>query len=352
MKDFRSLFVTPGTSIRGAVEVIDRTGRQIALVVDDDEKLLGLVSDGDIRRAILDDVPFDSPVSRIMNTSPVTASSHSGSNRLLTLMKERNLRSVPLVDESGLVTGLVNLQELLSPRHRGNAVVIMAGGMGVRLQPLTLSRPKPLVEVGGRPVLEIILQRFIEQGFNRFYLSVNYKGHMIEDYFGDGSLWGADIRYLREDRRLGTAGALGLIEEKPAEPLVVMNGDLLTKVDFGHLLDFHREYEAWGTMCVRRYDFQLPYGVCQIDRHHLREIEEKPVQRFFVNAGIYVIDPRVLDMVPKGEEYDMPRLFQGLMDQGRTVTAFPVREYWLDIGRMEDFQRANADYLEHFADIS
>jgi NDP-sugar pyrophosphorylase family protein len=231
---------------------------------------------------------------------------------------------------------------------RDNWVVLMAGGLGSRLRPLTDECPKPMLRVGNKPLLETIIETFIEQGFRRFFISVNYMADTIKEYFGDGSRWGAEIQYLEETSRLGTAGALSLLPEKPQAPLLVMNGDLLTKINFRQLLDFHREHHAQGTMCVREYEFQVPYGVVKMDHHRITGFEEKPIQRYFVNAGIYVLEPQALQHIPHGVFFDMPSLFQTLMADRQEAVVFPIREYWLDIGHMADYDRANGEFARNF----
>jgi len=224
----------------------------------------------------------------------------------------------------------------------------LAGGLGSRLQPLTEDKPKPLLSVGDKPILETILESFVEQNFRRFYISVNYKADAIKEHFADGGKWNAEIRYLEEEPRLGTAGALDLIPERPELPLLVMNGDLLTRVNFQDLLDYHRDQKAEATMCVREYDFQVPFGVVEIDDHNIRSIDEKPVHRFFVNAGIYVLEPGLIDLIPKGEYFDMTDLFARALEKGYETQAFPIHEYWLDVGRIDDLDRANHDYQNGF----
>jgi len=263
-------------------------------------------------------------------------------------MKLKQLRQIPILDDHGRVISVEFYDFIALSSQLDNWVVLMAGGLGTRLQPLTDDCPKPLLEVGGRPILQTILESCIKHGFNRFYLSVSYKAKMVEDYFGNGSRWGVDIRYIREDKRMGTAGALSLLPERPTKPFLVMNGDLLTKVNFKQLLDFHLEHCAQATMCVRDYDFQVPYGVVKIQQHRLVDIEEKPAQKFFVNAGIYVLEPEVLDMIPKDEFYDMPSLFMKLVALHHETIVFPIREYWLDIGNKVDFEQAIGDFSEVF----
>lgn len=341
--------IPPDMTILKAIELIDASTLQIAMVVDEAGKLLGTVTDGDVRRCILRGTPLSQPVSEIMFKEPTIAKSHEGREAIIAKMKLKHLRQIPLVDDNGCVIGLDVWDELIDVPNRDNIVVLMAGGLGSRLGELTRDCPKPLLKVGNKPVLETILDNCREYGFNRYYISVNYKAHMVKEYFGDGSRWGIDIRYLEEDKRLGTAGALALLPENSALPLVVMNADVLTKINFKHLLDFHEEHKSVATMCVREYEFQVPFGVVKIDRHCLKEIQEKPVHRFFVNAGIYVLNGDAVTLVPRDHYFDMPALFETLLQQGYETAAFPIREYWLDIGRTADFEKANDEYGEVFS---
>ncbi|RYE87048.1 MAG: CBS domain-containing protein [Myxococcales bacterium] len=343
---WQSTLLSPADSLRRTIERIDASSLQIGLVVDADGRLLGTVTDGDVRRAILRGTRLEAPVTEVMNPQPTVGRQSESVSRRRALLQARDLRQLPIVDAAGKLIGLETLASI--DRRRDNWAVLMAGGKGVRLRPLTDDRPKPLLDVGGRPILETILERLIGHGFGRFFLSINYKGHMIEEHFGDGSRWGVQIEYLREDQPLGTAGALQLLPEAPTEPVLVMNGDLLTSVDFGQLLGFHESRRPWATMCVREYDFQVPYGVVRIDGHQLVGFDEKPVHRFFVNAGIYVLSPEALGLVPPGRPCDMPTLFQDITSRGQSAAVFPVREYWMDIGQLEDFKRAQQDFAGIF----
>jgi NDP-sugar pyrophosphorylase family protein len=246
------------------------------------------------------------------------------------------------------VVGLVLRDELLTPQPLANHVIFMAGGLGSRLRPMTEETPKPLLTVGRKPLLETILEGFIEHGFRHFHMSVNYKAEQVKQHFGDGERWGVEIDYLEEDEQLGTAGPLGLLPEVPEEPILVMNADVLTKVNFRNILDFHFEQGASATMCVREYDFRVPFGVVNIERDRIVGIEEKPLQTFFVNAGIYVVSPELLDLVGKDEPLDMPEFFGRAIDAGHHAAVFPVREYWMDVGRLDDYERANGEFFRIF----
>lgn len=348
MKDWKQILISPSTSIREALQIIDSSAMQIALVVDGNGRLLGTVTDGDIRRGILKGIMLEEAVQRVMNAHPTVAKAYERRDIVLAVMKLKRLNHIPVIDDEGHVIKVETLQELIRVDEKENWVVLMAGGLGSRLRPLTDDCPKPLLRVGGKPVLETILENFMEYGFRKFFLSVNYRAEMVEEYFKDGSQWGVEIQYIRETKRLGTAGALSLLPHRPTKPILIMNGDLLTKVNFQQLLDFHIEHQAQATMCVREYKYQIPYGVVKMDKHLLKGIDEKPVERFLVNAGIYVLEPKALDYIPSDECFDMPGVFEKIIKNNGETTVFPIREYWLDIGQMSDFERANIEFGEVF----
>jgi dTDP-glucose pyrophosphorylase len=347
MKDWRAALVSPDTPIKDVLQVIDAV--RIGVVVDGDRRLLGTITDGDIRRGLLRQLSLDQPVSAIMHTTPHVASARLSRAEIRQLPEASLFRFLPVVDDDNQVVGLEGVVAMVSPQLSSNLVVLMAGGKGTRLRPLTETVPKPMLKVGARPLLETILLHIAEQGFNHFLISVNYHAEMITQHFESGRRWNVDIAYLHEDRQLGTAGALSLIRERPDKPFVVMNGDLLTKVDLLHLLDYHAETNALATMCVREYDLQVPYGVVNIEANRIRSIEEKPVHRFFVNAGIYVFSPEVLDLIKPDTDLDMPALFDRIIETGNRPAVFPIREYWLDIGKLDDFHRANVEFSEVFS---
>lgn len=349
MSAWESTLVPPTASIRDTLAIIDAGSMQIALVVDGRRRLLGTVTDGDVRRGILRGHGLDEPVAAIMNGQPTVARLDETREDIFALMKRRQLHHVPVLNGDGEVVGIEFIDAILHTGVRPNWVVIMAGGAGHRLRPLTDDCPKPLLEIGNKPILETIVDAFVADGFRRFHISVNYRADMVEQHFGDGGRWGADIRYLRETTELGTAGALSLLPGRPADPLIVMNGDLLTKVNFGHVLDFHRREQAMATMCVRQLQQTVPYGVLTVDQHRIAAIEEKPRLSFLVNAGIYVLEPACLDYLPaSGGPCHMPALFSTLIEHGCTTAAFPIREYWIDVGRVDDFERAKGEYSENF----
>jgi dTDP-glucose pyrophosphorylase/CBS domain-containing protein len=342
-RDFTRLFVAPSSTIKEAVTVIDRESMQIALVCDGD-RLLGTVTDGDVRRGLLRGLGLDSPVEAVMNVQFKRLPAGSSARDALALMRREMLHQIPLVDDAGNIVDLYLLEDLVRTPHLQNTVVIMAGGEGKRLRPLTADCPKPMLRVGGKPLLEIILEKCIEAGFANFLISVNYLREQIQHYFSDGQVWGVNIRYLEESQPLGTGGALSLMPEMPELPILVMNGDVLTRVDFSRLMRFHNDHSAAMTMCVREHTTQIPYGVVAVDGVEIEAIEEKPVLSHYVNAGIYVLDPSLLGFIPREQFFDLPDLVAVAKEQAKRVSAFPIHEDWLDVGLPETLERAHGEW--------
>lgn len=341
--DWRNVVAAPTASIKEALQILDREGLRIVLVCDEAMNLLGVVTDGDIRRALLNGETLQSEIQSIMNKAPVTVDDLLPRKNAVALMKEESILAIPVL--KGLqVVGLHTLDDIANKRNYNNPIFIMAGGFGTRLRPLTDHTPKPMLKVGARPILETLILNFIKFGFSNFYISTHYLPNVIRNYFGDGSKWNVKITYVHEEVPLGTGGALGLLPENTPElPLIMVNGDVLTTVDFERVLEFHIQNDALATMCVREYDYQIPYGVIVGDGERIISMEEKPIQRFFVNAGIYVINPELFKTVDKNAHVDMPTLLQRYLNESKEVLMFPIHEYWLDIGRKEDFTRAQLD---------
>lgn len=348
MIDYKKVLVNPRISIREALVSLDKSALQILVVTGEESKLLGTITDGDIRRGLLNGMSLDDPIESIVFTTPTVGLVNESNQEIINKAIAKKLHQIPLVDENGTVVGLREIDELIHPSIKENKVVLMVGGLGTRLHPLTHNTPKPLLKVGDKPILHTIVERFAEYGFINIVMCINYKGQMIQDYFGDGSEFGVSISYVLEEERMGTAGALSLLPEKPEEPFFVMNGDLLTNVNFGSLLEYHHQQNSLATMCVREYDFQVPYGVVNVNEHQITSIEEKPVHSFFVSAGIYMLSPDCLSLIPGGKYYDMPSLFEHLIEDRKNVLSFPIHEYWLDIGRMNEYEQANREYSEIF----
>lgn len=350
MQDWKNSLLPITASIAEAIRIIDASRAHICLVTDGNGRLCGTITDGDVRRGLLRSVALDASVDEIMKPTPIMGRQGESPRHYLELMRSAEVRQLPIIGSDGRVVGLVTLEELVDGGERPNWVVLMAGGLGARLRPLTDETPKPMLKVGAKPLLETIIENFTQHGFRRFYISVNYLAEKVKDYFGDGSALGCEIRYLEEKEQLGTGGALRLLPERPEAPLIVMNGDVLTKVNFSQLLEFHEEHAAAATMCVREYDFQVPYGVVQLSEHRIAQLMEKPVYSFFVNAGIYVIEPRLLELLPaEARQFHMTDLFTRVVETGGETAAFPIREYWIDIGQIDDFHRANGDFSGNFS---
>ena len=344
MSNWRDALVSSSTSLRQTIEAITEGNLQIALVVDSENKLLGTVTDGDIRKAILAGKDLNITAGEAMRSQPITSASKTPRATILKLMREKRIHQMPLVDDQGRVVDVLTVDDMIGAAHKPNAVVIMAGGLGTRLHPLTEETPKPMLKVGGKPILETIIQSFIDQGFTNFFVSVNYKANIISGYFGDGSRLGAKINYLHEKSRLGTAGGLSLLPRDVHAPIIVMNGDLLTRISVDALLDFHERESAVATMVVREDHYQVPYGVVEVDGTQIVGVEEKPIQRHLVNAGIYVISQDGLKNIPNDTFYDMPTHFAKLSANGHRTAAFPLHEYWVDIGRLDELERAQREW--------
>jgi len=344
---FQHIKLPPDATMREVMASIDQSAKQIALIVDRDDHLLGTVTDGDIRRALLAGKDMQVQAKEFMNANPITGIVDESPALWQRTMLRHSLRHLPLLDATGRFCQLVQLNLPLEP-ERGNTVVLMAGGLGTRLRPLTESMPKPLLAIGDKPILQTIIESFTEQGFSNFVICVNYQGEKIKHFCGDGSRWNANIRYIEEEKPLGTAGALSLLDAIPKDPFFVMNADLLTKVDFVRLLDFHRNQSHVASMCIREYRHQVPYGVVKLDNHRVLNVIEKPNYYYHVNAGIYCLSPEVLRYIPKDDYFDMTELFIKLIKLSKCVGSFPLREYWMDVGRMDDFLQADQDYFEQF----
>lgn len=351
--DLANLFIHEDDSIRTAVQAIDRGAKGLAVVVDADHHLLGTISDGDVRRAMLAGIGLGEPVRLLLDRkadslypSPITASWTADTPTILALMQTHSVRQIPILDSARRVVDLITMDDLLPVQPVNNATplqaVVMAGGFGSRLRPLTEDLPKPMLPVGERPLLELILNQLRKSGIRQVNITTYYKPEKITDHFGDGKEFGVDLNYVSEKEPLGTAGALGLMSP-PQEPILVMNGDILTQIDFQAMFAFHRQHQADLTVGVRQYDFQVPYGVMDSDGPYIRRIVEKPKYNFLVNAGIYLLEPVVYQYIPAGQRFDMTDLIAALLANDRKVANFPIVEYWLDIGQHEDYEQAQTD---------
>ena len=340
---WREALLPADATLQQGIKNLDDSTLQIAMVVTPDGVLVGTLTDGDVRRGLLRGLDLSSPIESIIHREPLVVPAEVSPDAVLQLMQANRLRQLPIVDAERRVVGLHLWDELMSPKTRSGLMVIMAGGAGVRLRPHTENCPKPMLPVGGKPILEHIIERARGEGFHRFVIATHYLGHMIRDHFGDGSAWQVQIDYLNEQSPLGTAGAIGLLDPRPTEPFMVTNGDVLTDVRYGDVLDFHTRHAAAATMAVRVYEWQNPFGVVHTRGVDITGFEEKPVTRSHINAGVYVLEPGALDVLASGEHCDMPKLFGRLQARSARTIVYPMHEPWLDIGRADDLTKAQTD---------
>ncbi len=329
------------TTIEQVIQNLDQIAIKIVLVINETGELEGTISDGDVRRGLLKGLDMKSPITSIIHHDALVVPPDLGHDLVMQLMLANKIQQIPVVDEQHHVIGLHLWDEMATSSARSNLMVIMAGGRGTRLSPYTEDHPKPLLSVAGKPMLEHIIERAKREGFSRFVLAIHYLGHMIEEYFGDGERFGVQIDYLREESPLGTAGALSLMNPLPKEPFVVTNGDVITDVRYGELLDFHTKYTAAATMAVRVHEWQHPFGVVQTQGVEIIGFEEKPIARSHINAGVYALNPDALSFLIADEHCDMPTLFERLQAKVQRTVAYPMHEPWLDVGRPDDLELAN-----------
>ncbi|MFH1441052.1 MAG: nucleotidyltransferase family protein [Candidatus Omnitrophota bacterium] len=349
MKNIKKIFISPRSSLRRAIEIIQKGGAGIALIVDTQERLIGTVTDGDIRRAILHKIKLNEKIGRILKDKPfnypnsVAVSVDTHREDILRLMKEKLLRHIPLLDKHNKVVDLVLLSEFVEEEiPLPLSAVVMAGGRGQRLHPLTNDIPKPMLPLDNRPIMECIVEQLRKSGITKVNISTNYKSEIIVNHFGNGDKFGVEIDYINEDQPLGTAGALGLMAP-PDKPVLVINGDILTQLNFCAMFDFHRSYKAMMTVGVKKYEMSIPYGVIETEDVMITGLVEKPLQEFIVNAGIYLIEPSVCQYIPKGSYFNMTDLVNALIKAKHRVISFPIQEYWLDVGHHASYNQAKID---------
>lgn len=344
-KNWRESILPPTATVEQACKIMKDSTMGFVLVLDDKGRLRGILTRNDFRKGLIKRVSLNAKVTEIMNPDPYTVKKNEPEEATLAFFKKTSLMHLPVIDDEGKVLRVDYCDDHTKIAEKDNWVIIMAGGLGERLRPLTDNVPKPLLKVGSKSILENIIENCIRSGFKKIFLSVNYKSGMIKDTFGDGSNWGIKIEYLEETKKLGTAGALSLLPATPPKTILVMNGDLLTDLNFQELMHFHMEHKANATMCVKEYEFSVPFGVVKVGRGNTQivGIDEKPVQKFFINAGIYLLEPEVLEEVSENRYLDMPDLFKILLEKKKLTSIFPIHEYWLDIGRIEDYKKANGD---------
>ena len=340
-KYWQKAILPAGATVGEVISGLNEVATKIVLIVNEHGVLIGTISDGDVRRGLLKGLDMTSSIASIIHRNAIVVPTALSRELVMQLMLANRIQQIPIVDEQLRVVGLHLWDEIAALPDRPNLMVIMAGGMGTRMRPHTNNCPKPMLAIAGKPMLEHIIERAKREGFNHFVLAVHYLSHMIEDYFGSGEKLGVQIDYLRENTPLGTAGALGLLNPHPDTPFVVTNGDVITDIRYGELLDFHNRYAAIATMAVRAHEWQHPFGVVQTRGVDIIRIEEKPIARSHINAGVYVIDPEALSVLAVNTHCDMPTLFERLQSEGKRTVAYPMHEPWLDVGRPDDLAHVN-----------
>ncbi|NCQ55978.1 MAG: CBS domain-containing protein [Alphaproteobacteria bacterium] len=345
MYHIEDICVLESISLHIALEKIDKSGRHILLVVDDKRRLLGTITDGDIRRSILKGSNLDQSIDSIYNKNPKYCYEGGGRQAALKIMREKGIDQIPIVNAEKVVVAVESFNANLQGVKINNPVIIMAGGLGTRLKSITQHIPKALTPIGSKPILEIIINRLVSDGFSNFYISVNYKSEMIVDYFKDGSAFNANIQYLYEDKPLGTAGALSSLDADAIEfPCLVMNCDILTTINFPDLLEFHCNKGASLTVATRSIRHDVPYGVIETVKGKISTLKEKPSYKYEINAGIYIVNKEAVKLVLKDAFFDMTDLIQKALEKEMHLLAYPINSYWIDIGEMKTLERARIDY--------
>ena len=338
------IIIKDSCSIKNAIRAINSGGLQICFVVNYKNILKGSISDGDIRRALLKGISIEDSIYKVINKKPFFINTNSDMQKIETKMISLGIKIAPVIDKNKKIVEIINIEKIEKIKKNDNAVIIMAGGLGTRLYPLTKKIPKPMIEIAGKPILEIIIERFISDGFKEFFICLNYKSEVIKNFINKKKFVGVDIDFIEEKKRLGTAGALSLIKKKFMHPVIIINGDILTKISFQDLLKHHQKLKAAATVAVREEEYEIPFGVIDYQNKTIKKIIEKPKNSFHVNSGIYVINPQYLKYVPKNKLFDMPSLINAIANKNKTVCSYLVNEYWLDIGRNSELEKARKDY--------
>lgn len=348
IKEIVKIFINAEDSIKTALEVIDKGGRGIALILDEENRLIGTLTDGDIRRAILKGLSLDEPVKAVMNSNYVFVTRNYSRTLVTTIFQNRGIRQLPVLDDDMRVVDVIFYHEFFEEKAKENWALIMAGGLGTRLHPLTQEMPKPMLKVGAKPIIETIIEQLRSYGYKNIVLCLNYKADIIKSYFQDGANFGVNIKYVSERKRLGTAGAIRLAREYIDRPFFVLNGDILTKLNFDQFMQFHLKSGNTITIGTKKYEIQIPYGVVNLKDEKVIDLQEKPSSSYFISGGMYCLDPEAIDRIPEDEYFDITQLISGYLDRGEKVGSFPITEYWMDIGQIDDYHQANLDYGSMF----
>ncbi|KAJ52335.1 dTDP-glucose pyrophosphorylase [Clostridium tetanomorphum] len=344
--NLRQLLINKNYSIKCVLQVIDKGSEGIVLVVDNDEKLIGTITDGDIRRALIKGYKLENSVEKIINYNPIYATMHMSKNEIKEILIKNAIKDIPIIDEGGRVVDLISIRDILLPDGKQNSVVIMAGGLGTRLKDLTREIPKPMLKVGEDPMLQHIINNFKQYGYNNILISVNYKAEIIENYFQDGFAYGVKISYIKENKRLGTAGGIKLAEDYLHKPFFVINGDVFTNLNVQNMMDFHMNNEFDITVGVRKYTFRIPYGVLDVENNFINSVKEKPVIDYLINGGVYCINPNLIKYIPQDTYFEITDLINICIKNGLKVGSYEIKEYWMDIGKIEDYNKVNEDVYD------
>ena len=339
-KSWESAILPIHSSIKDVVQSLELSALKIVIVLDESGGFLGTVTDGDLRRGLINGLDFKNSISKIVNRKSITVSPGLHKDKVLEIMHQHSIFQIPIINDQMKVIGLHSMENLLTPSIKKNLFIVMAGGKGTRLLPYTQNYPKPMLNIRGKPILERIIEKAKAEGFVEFILVIHHLGQIIEDYFGNGEKFGVSISYVKEKSPLGTVGGLSLLDQLPDSPFVLTNGDVLTNIKYGELLDFHLSNKSVATMAVRKQSIQNPYGVVRLNGIEVLSLEEKPIDDKFINAGVYILNPSILELLISGEKIDITQLFQLILKSRKPILAFPIYENWLDIGNPTDLLTA------------
>ncbi len=342
---WKKAIVSKETKISEVINALNEAGTRIILICENKKQLIGVVGDSDIRRALLRNISLDDEIHTIMTKNPSVAYEWDSKDDILNLMKNQQKFEIPILNILNEVCDLKVINELLDAQPLNNQVVLMAGGLGTRLHPITKEIPKPLVPINGKPIIQILIDSLAKSGLNNIHVAINYKGHMIKDFLNDVSI-DSNISFIEEKKRLGTAGALSLIENIPVDPMFVLNSDILTTIDYNKMLDFHNKNRNAMTVAVKREKIIIPFGVIEIENERVQSVHEKPEQFYFANVGVYIINPELISLIPEDQYYDMPSLINKALEYNKRIGSFLVHEYWKDIGKHDELEKAQVDIIE------
>lgn len=346
INNIESILAYSSYSIKEALRLMDEGAKGIILVVDNERKLLGTITDGDIRRAILKGISLEDRIEEIMHKNPVQVMEGTSREEIKNILIKNAIKELPIIDKDHRVIDMITINDILLPKGKENPVIIMAGGLGTRLKDLTKEIPKPMLSIGDDPILQHIINNFKHYGYNRFFITVNYKAEIIENYFQNGYAYGVKIEYIKENKRLGTAGGIKLAQNFVGKPFFVINGDIFTNLDLDNMMQFHEKNKFDITVGIRKHSFQIPYGVVKTEENCIKEIDEKPIIEYFINGGIYCLNPKVIRFIPENEYFEITDLISICIKNGLNVGSYEIKEYWMDIGKIEDYNKVNTDIYD------